>query len=144
MKLSKIKKDELLALSVLYEEFCEHPSDLQAMERVFDEVKDNPHYFLLGHHNAEGMLDGSLLALVCPDMLDEGRPFLLIENVVVADSCRGQGVGKQLMDGAEQIAREHHCTYSILVSSGHRKAAHRFYENCGYTEDVRGFRKLLG
>lgn len=143
MPLKKIIREELPALSALYEEFCGHPSNLGAMESVFEEIAHNGHYFLLGHHNAEGLLDGSILGILCPDLLDEGRPFMVVENVVVADSCRGQGVGKRLMDGVEEIARTHCCTYIILVSSGFRKNAHRFYETCGYTEDVRGFRKLL-
>jgi len=40
-----------------------------------------------------------------------------------------------------EFAKEKGCGYAILVSSGFREGAHRFYEAMGYTEDVRGFRK---
>ena len=48
-----------------------------------------------------------------------------------------------LFDKIETYAKEQQCVYSILVSSGFRKEAHLFYEKIGYTEDVKGFRKLF-
>ena len=41
----------------------------------------------------------------------------------------------------DEFALKNQCEYALLVSSGFRKGAHRFYEAVGYTDDVRGFRK---
>ena len=48
-----------------------------------------------------------------------------------------------MMAYIEAQAKIWQCDYIILVSSGFRHDAHRFYEAVGYTEDVRGFRKCL-
>lgn len=67
--------------------------------------------------------------------------FLVVEDVVVREEYRGRGIGKQLMEALDEFAVRCGCLYAILVSSGFRKEAHRFYEKQGFTEDVRGFRK---
>ena len=45
------------------------------------------------------------------------------------------------MQELDNYAHDNNCEYSILVSSGFRKNAHKFYESIGYNDDVRGFRK---
>lgn len=45
------------------------------------------------------------------------------------------------MESIDEFAKKNNCAYSILVSSNHRKGAHKFYENVGFTEMVKGFRK---
>jgi hypothetical protein len=47
-----------------------------------------------------------------------------------------------LMEEMDRFAAEKNCMYSILISSGFRQDAHRFYENCGFVDSVRGFRKV--
>ena len=69
--------------------------------------------------------------------------LLVIEDLIVSESLRGSGIGTALMSAIHEFGRESGCEYAILVSSGFRKQAHRFYEKMGYTEDVRGFRKDL-
>ena len=54
----------------------------------------------------------------------------------------GQGIGSRIMEAVDAFAKEKNCAYAILVSSGFRTDAHRFYYNHGFTDDVRGFRKV--
>ena len=70
-----------------------------------------------------------------------GGNFLVIEDFVVRENLRGKGIGTQLMARLDAFAVQRNCIYAILVSSGFRKNAHRFYEKCGFHDDVRGFRK---
>ena len=86
----------------------------------------------------QGRIIGTATAICCSNLAAE---FLVIEDVVVAPGCTGRGIGSMLMAAADSFAREKHCKYAILVSSGHRTNAHRFYQKCGFVEDVRGFRK---
>lgn len=72
-----------------------------------------------------------------------GGNFLTIEDLIVAETLRGSGIGTKLMAAVEEFGRTRNCDYAIFVSSGFRKRAHHFYEKIGYTEDVRGFRKTL-
>ena len=69
--------------------------------------------------------------------------FLAIEDLIVEETHRGRGIGSKLMDAIHAYGRERGCQYAILVSSGFRKQAHKFYEKIGYIEEVRGFRKEL-
>ena len=62
---------------------------------------------------------------------------MLIENVVVAERCRGRGIGTGLMRALEDIAQENRCQDIMLVSGQARTAAHAFYHFLGYTEDKR-------
>lgn len=81
---------------------------------------------------------GTVTAICCTVLATK---LLVIEDVVVTEHLRGMGIGGKLMDAADNFARKRGCTYAILVSSGFRKEAHRFYEKHGFVEDVRGFRK---
>lgn len=69
--------------------------------------------------------------------------FLAIEDLIIRDDLRGNGIGTKLMAAIHKFGKNAGCSYAILVSSGFRKRAHHFYEKIGYTEDVRGFRKDL-
>lgn len=87
----------------------------------------------------DGVVLGTVTA-ICNTLLTGN--FIVVEDVVVREDTRGQGVGRKLMDAIDAFAKETKSDYTILVSSGFRKGAHKFYEACGYTEDVRGFRKM--
>lgn len=100
-------------------------------------ILSNPDYVLLVAREGDAVL-GTVTGICCRAL---SMPFLVIEDVVVREDCRGNGIGKQLMDELDRFALEKKCEYAILVSSGFRKEAHKFYEKQGFTEDVRGFRK---
>ena len=75
----------------------------------------------------------------------EADPFVVIGGLVVDRDYRRQGVGRLLMEHAEQWAREQRCSTIRLWSSSSRTAAHRFYEGLGYTniKTQYAFAKLL-
>ena len=68
-----------------------------------------------------------------------------VAGLVVDASCRASGVGKRLMDAAENWAREKGLDTVVLRSNVIREAAHKFYENLGYTriKTQHAFRKVL-
>lgn len=55
-----------------------------------------------------------------------------IENVVIDEQYRGQGVGKRLMDGFFQKAREKKVMQIDLTSKPERKVANEMYKNLGF------------
>lgn len=106
-------------------------------EKVYEQIKNDENYaILIAKEEAEIL--GTITVICCKALATN---FLVMEDFVVKDGLRGKGIGGKLMAAADDFAREQGCTYGILVSSGHRKEAHRFYENHGFVEDVRGFRK---
>ncbi|AIQ73793.1 MULTISPECIES: GNAT family N-acetyltransferase [Paenibacillus] len=141
--IKEIEMESLPELGNLYQELMNKPSDLNKLEEVFKVVKADNRYILLGAF-VEGELLGSLMGIVCQDLVGDCKPFMVIENVVVSARARRQGVGKKLMNAIEQAARERDCYYIILVSGEQRKEAHVFYESLGYRDEkVEGYRKHL-
>jgi len=142
IEIRMLQVGDLPQLAVLYGELVEEKSSPEAMRGTFDKIASDDNYSLLGAFEY-GRLAGSLMGVICEDLIGECRPFMVIENVIVSEAFRGKKVGKLLMQEAERVARERRCGYALLVSSGFRKEAHAFYESLGYTENVRGFRRRL-
>lgn len=82
-----------------------------------------------------------MLGIICKSLAANFEAFLVVEDVIVDEEFRRAGVGRALFMKMDEIALENKCAYSILVSSGFRKEAHRFYESMGYSDSVLGFRK---
>jgi len=60
--------------------------------------------------------------------------------MVVAESVRGTGVGKALLEAALNIAWKVGCYKVQLQSASHRDGAHRFYERNGFAGSSVGYR----
>jgi len=141
--IQEIEADSLLALSELYAELIDKSTDFSKLEAVYKVIKEDSRYLLLGAFQ-NGELLGSVMGIICYDLVGECKPFMVIENVVVSSRARRQGVGQKLMAALEITAREKDCWYIILVSGEKRKEAHIFYEALGYREEkVEGYRKHL-
>src|SRR2546426_1113228 len=63
----------------------------------------------------------------------DAEAFAVIGGLVVDRNHRRLGIGRELMDRAEVGTRERGCSIVRLASSSTRNAAHRFYEDLGYT-----------
>ncbi|HET9400921.1 MAG TPA: GNAT family N-acetyltransferase, partial [Candidatus Acidoferrales bacterium] len=68
-----------------------------------------------------------------------------VAGLVVDESCRGAGVGRQLMEFAERWAKKRGCRAVYLRSNVTRAAAHIFYERMGYEhiKTQKAYRKIL-
>lgn len=61
------------------------------------------------------------------------RPFAWCDDVFVAESARGRGVGRCLMDAVHAVASEWQAT-SILVGVGEKAEAAAFYTRVGFRD----------
>lgn len=141
MIIEKLKRSDIPKLLELYKELVDCNNALNTSTEIYEKMLEDEKYIILVAKEDDKIL-GSILAITCMTLAMEGKNFLVIEDVIVRDGLRGKGIGKSLMKAADDFALETNCLYSILVSSGFRKDAHKFYEKSGYTEDVRGFRKF--
>ena len=64
--------------------------------------------------------------------LVKGKYYYLIDYVCVDEEKRGMGIGKKLLDYAEEYARSNNAIYTQLTCSTFRTNAHKLYEKCGY------------
>jgi len=55
-----------------------------------------------------------------------------LEDVVVDEAARGQGVGAALTEAAIVVAREWGANYLALTSNPHREAANKLYQKLGF------------
>jgi GNAT superfamily N-acetyltransferase len=69
---------------------------------------------------------------VCVPLFLTGIRAGSIWGLVVASTYRGRGVGRGLMEAAEQWAVDHDCKEMRLTSAVQRLEAHAFYERLGY------------
>jgi len=138
-----IVTEDLPELQTLYEELIGEKGSLTQMEVVFQKMRANEAYHLMGY-KVDGVLAGSVMGVICHDLVGSCTPFMVVENVIVSSQFQGHGVGKKLMLAIEEIAKAHSCGYIMFCSSAFRKEAHQFYASLGYALDaVQGFRKML-
>ncbi len=111
--------------------------ELEAHElkrRMDDMIANHDHYELYG------AFDGDDLVAVCgaweATKLWCGR-YLEIDNIVTDPDRRSQGVGSQLMQAMEDIARKRNCEILVLDSYASNTSSHRLYHRLGY--EIKGF-----
>jgi ribosomal protein S18 acetylase RimI-like enzyme len=66
-----------------------------------------------------------------------------IDELVVNQEKRGQGIGTALLDAITKVAREAGSSTLELDSAFHRSRAHKFYEQQGFTNRAYLFSKPL-
>jgi GNAT superfamily N-acetyltransferase len=85
---------------------------------------------------------GTVLVCLCADAMYAGQPFAVVENLVVDQQCRGNGIGQALLREVERFCLSRDCSKMMLLSSASRVGAHRFFEQAGFDGDrKRGFVK---
>jgi GNAT superfamily N-acetyltransferase len=91
---------------------------------------------------ADGQVLGLLAAHICR-MLQYPSPIVRVTVLVVDRRARRCGVGKLLMECAEQIGSAAGCEFVELTSAMDRAEAHAFYRSIGYEPNSLRFRKPL-
>lgn len=72
-------------------------------------------------------LNDKMIATIFLDIVD--KDTVKVRNVAILEEYRGKGLGKQLMDYVEDIARQRGYTKVILMG---RVSAEKFYNKLGY------------
>jgi GNAT superfamily N-acetyltransferase len=69
--------------------------------------------------------------------------YLELDNIIVREKYRSQGVGKVMFDFLEKKAKEQQCNMLSLDSYTNNFSAHKFFYNEGYAPRGFHFIKLL-
>lgn len=134
---------DLPALLRLLAQLNETPQPLSdAHRKAFDDVAADPRQQLLVVEDGGALLATAVLAVI-PNIGHGGRPWAIIENVVVDEPARGRGVGEMLIRHIVEQARAAGCYKVALTSRAFRTDAHRFYERLGFERTSAGFRYTL-
>lgn len=99
-------------------------------------VQMSPFDFLYVYEEENTIL--GLLGFRIRENLEDVTRYGEISIISVNLEVRRKGIGQILMAYAEQLAKEHNCIGTWLVSGLQRKEAHPFYKKLGY--EVNGYR----
>jgi GNAT superfamily N-acetyltransferase len=141
--ISKIEDKDLEDLAALYGELVNEKTDIVKLRETYRRVGGTLEYIVLGA-KVDGILIGSLMGIVCTDLIVDCRPFMYVDNVIVKNGYRGKGIGGKLLRKIEETAKQRDCYACIIISKSFREEAHRFYEKLGYRRDVvQGYKKTF-
>src|SRR3990167_5891185 len=69
---------------------------------------------------------------VCDDPLNNGKPYGIINNLVVEEDYRGLGIGTDILERVELVAQKYKCDLCLIVYLTSNKQAKNLYEQNGY------------
>ena len=100
----------------------------------FEQILESPwlHLFVLEHN---GAVVATTYLNVIPNVTRSASPYAVIENLVVEESLRRTGLGKQIMEGTLRAAWEAGCYKVMLMTGSSNPATHSFYRVCGFSSD---------
>lgn len=143
LEIDQISYDDLCGLKELYEDSFGGQTDYEKMIETFRKIKNDPNYILL-IAKVDKKVVGSVLGVICYELIGQSKPFMVLEDVAVLKQYRRKGIARQLLQKIEEQAVLSNCNMILFVSSIHREGAHRLYESLGYGMDkVNGYRKRL-
>jgi GNAT superfamily N-acetyltransferase len=137
MKISTGKEEHLPGILRLYKQLIpdEEPTTLSKGKKTWKLIeKDNIKYFVALD---ESKVVASAFIAIIPNLIGNGRPFGIIENVIVDKDYRCLGLGKSIMNKLIEYGKSQNCQYISLQSSNYRIDSHKFYESMGFDKDIK-------
>jgi GNAT superfamily N-acetyltransferase len=104
---------------------------LDEARQHFARIRQVPGYRLLVAA-VEGEVVGTYALAIMQKMGKRGTPAGVVEDVAVAPSRQGQGIGRAMMEHAREACRRAGCYKLALSSNLRREDAHRFYDSLGF------------
>lgn len=104
-------------------------------------LKEKDHQVLVALEG--GKVVGTCTLYILPRVYWSGKPWAILDSIVVAEDQQGQGTGTKLIQHAITQARKAGCSQVNLTSNTQRTRAHRFYESLGFEATYVGFKYVL-
>lgn len=140
MEIRKIALDEVKGVLALIDEYdrprSPWPND-QEISLIYASLTDSGGCVVGAFVN--GKLVGTSTLNICPNLSWSGRPYAIIENVIVSKQHRNCGIGKALLGYSKNLAEKAGCYKIALMTGSKKKATHKFYESAGFTGNKIGY-----
>lgn len=131
--------NEAAAIVELYRGYNRLPAEAMSTEDLKSRFTEINQRGFVAVAVLDGLIVGTYSMYYCANLAHAGRPFAVIENVIVAAHVRSSGVGRSLMAHAKENARLKDC-YKVMLSTGVKRPQNlKFYEACGFVGDKIGF-----
>lgn len=92
---------------------------------------------------AAGVIVGTFALIIIDSVAHGGKPFGIVEDVVVSADWQGKGIGKKMMQFAMARCKKISCYKLALSSHLKREDAHKFYEFLGFEKHGFSFQVAL-
>lgn len=89
---------------------------------------------------------GEVIGMVSAQLVistSQGSPSVWIEDMVISEQCRAQGIGRQLIDSALDWAKQKGATRAQLLVDLDNEPALGYYNHLGWQPSRMGMRRLL-
>ena len=137
LSMRKAEKEDLDSLCSLMTELAGHTLSIEGMPDRLEHVEKSDIDFLFVCEEDDRIL--GLLGFRLRVNLEEVSKFGEISAIVVRPESRKKGIGRYMMDYADELARDLGCKGMWLVSGFAREEeAHKFYKRLGY--EINGYR----
>jgi GNAT superfamily N-acetyltransferase len=136
---------DLPAILTLYAQLGQDDGKVLSLEAagcIFARMKTYPDYRIY-IALLNGRIVGTFALLILDNIAHMGTPSAILEDVVVEEGIRSQGIGRQMMRYANSLCREKGCYKMSLTSNRNREAAHRFYESLGFEKHGYSFYMIM-
>ena len=128
---------DLPALHLLYQQL--HPADttttIEEMSEAFATRCAHPGCEVFVADQDDRVV-GTFVLYRLPNMSFNARSMAILENIIVDEALRGQGIGRAMLEYARATAQAHGCLQLSLSSNARRTDAHEFYRRCGLAQHV--------
>lgn len=133
--LTTLGQDDLEELLALYQHFDRvQPPDMVTARRRWDMILSTPGLHVFGVRAGDRLV-GSCVLQVTPNLREGGRPYALLENVVVHRDHRHQGIGAAMVQATLEEAWEAGCCKVMLLTGARNPYTQRFYVDAGFDGD---------
>jgi N-acetylglutamate synthase-like GNAT family acetyltransferase len=136
-KIRKAQKADVDTIQLLFKELTGHEISLSDIENRLELIENSP-IDSLYVYEYDNIVVGAM-AFRIRENIEEKSRFGEISLIVVNSAFRGKGIGKELMEYAEDLAKKYNCIGTWLVSGfGKEEEAHPFYKSLKY--NITGYR----
>ena len=111
----------------------EEPAPPERSRMVFEHILSAPHLSLIVAQAQDAAVAGTCYLNVIENLSRAAFPYGVLENVVVDQRVRGQGIGKALVAFALARAWQAGCYKVMLQTGSQRESTHGFYRACGFS-----------
>lgn len=132
MILRSIKESDVADVSLLCAQLGYPSTKEQVLVRMRRLLKNKDHRMFVAE-TATGKVVGWVHVHGRRSLIAD--PFAQVSGLVTDERHRGQGVGRMLMEKAEEWARDQGYGDVLLYTNAVRIDAHRFYQRLGYEAD---------
>jgi GNAT superfamily N-acetyltransferase len=143
VEIRRAAEADLPAILALYREVGDQ--DVVPADRARDvlaRIRSYPEYDLYVAVSG-GEIVGTFALLIMDNLAHLAAPSGVVEDVVVRGDRQRRGVGRRMMQWAQERCRARGCYKLTLSSSLQRHAAHRFYAALGFQRHGCSFRIKL-